>query len=131
MARWAVVTVVLYILLTAVLFMPLALWIVDKACGEGTSLGDVFFLHTAWQGWLAAAVILLAQLLMLIFPVRQYSNNSAPQRAIWAVLFYCFGRAGDMSAFAQRLSKWLIHGSIVELLVAVPCHIIVRHRNDC
>ncbi len=181
MAKWAIVTVVLYIVLIAVLFMPLALWLIDKACGESTSLGEVFFPHTVWQGWLAAAIILLAQLMLLIFPVRQYSANPVPQRAIWvpllttgillvillvgltgsimvaiwgdhienpqgytwigimivsswaiwAIVFYCFGRATDLPAFAQRLSKWLIRGSIAELLVAVPCHIIVRHRDDC
>jgi len=181
MARWAIVTVVLYIVLITVLFTPLALWLVDRACGEDTSLTDVLYLHVQWQMWLAAAIILLAQLLMLIFPVRQYSDNPVPQRAIWvpllttgilllvlmlgltasiiaaiwgdhgddaiyyiwililivgswaiwAIVFYCFGRATDLPAFAQRLSKWLVRGSIAELLVAVPCHVIVRHRNDC
>jgi hypothetical protein len=181
MAKWAIVTVVLYIVLIAVLFMPAALWLVDKACGESTSLADVFTVHMQWQAWLAAAIILLAQLLMLVFPVRQYSDNPVPQRAIWvpllttgilllvlllgltgsvmaaiwgddanettyyvwvpvlvagswviwAIVFYCFGRASDVPAFAQRLTKWLVRGSIAELLVAVPCHIIVRHRDDC
>ena len=27
--------------------------------------------------------------------------------------------------------KWLMRGSILELLVAVPSHIIVRHKNVC
>ena len=30
-----------------------------------------------------------------------------------------------------RVLKWLIRGSILELLVAVPCHIIVRHKDEC
>jgi len=181
MAKWAIVTVVLYILIVAVLFAPLALWAVDKACGESTSLGAVFEVFGAWQVRLTLALVLLAQLLMLIFPVRQYTDNPAPQRAIWvpmlttgilllvlltgitasiaaaiwgddmdnvtyyiwvpvlivgswviwAIIFYCFGRASDLPAFAQRPTKWLVRGSIAELLVAVPCHVIVRHRNDC
>ena len=31
----------------------------------------------------------------------------------------------------NRLTKWLIRGSILELLVAVPSHVIVREREYC
>jgi hypothetical protein len=27
--------------------------------------------------------------------------------------------------------SWLLKGSVLELLVAVPCHVIVRRRGDC
>jgi hypothetical protein len=183
MAKWAIVTVALYIILVAVLFVPLACCLVDEVTGQDVTISaDVPKLLTIWQAWLAVAIILLAQLLMLVFPVRMYSDNPVPQRSIWApllttgillvilligltgsimaaiwgddagsepvgymwigllvvgswviwaIVFYCFGRAGDLPAFAQRLSCWLVKGSIAELLVAVPCHIIVRHRNDC
>jgi hypothetical protein len=30
-----------------------------------------------------------------------------------------------------RLISWLLKGSILDLLVAVPCHVIVRRRHDC
>jgi hypothetical protein len=30
-----------------------------------------------------------------------------------------------------RAISWLLKGSVLELLVAVPCHVIVRRRNDC
>jgi hypothetical protein len=182
MAKWAIVTVVLYIVLVAALFVPLACWLVDKVSGQSTPLAEVMGFLVCWQAWLAVAIILLVQLLMLIFPVRQYTDNPVPQRSIWApllttgillvilllgltgsiivaiwgdeagagpqaylwigamvigswfiwaIVFYCFGRTSDLPAFAQRLSRWLVKGSIAELLVAVPCHIIVRHRNDC
>jgi hypothetical protein len=173
MANWAIVTVVLYIMLVTALLIPVGL-----LAGGGVLLDLVRHWHL-W--WLVPAIILLAQLLMLVFPVRTYTAEPAPQRAIWvpvlttavlllvllvgltgsivvaifgddipepcgyawvggiivgswvvwSAVFYCFGRATDMPAFAQRLSRWLIRGSIVELLVAVPCHIVVRHRNDC
>jgi hypothetical protein len=31
----------------------------------------------------------------------------------------------------KRMHRWLLRGSILELLVAVPSHIIVRRRGDC
>lgn len=48
---------------------------------------------------------------------------------IWGVLFYLFLR--NSSAVVNRIISWLIKGSILELLIAVPCHVIVRRRHDC
>lgn len=50
---------------------------------------------------------------------------------LWAVVFYCSARSDDSAALVKRTTRWLLRGSILELLVAVPSHIIVRHRNDC
>ncbi|HOX56287.1 MAG TPA: hypothetical protein P5205_04010 [Candidatus Paceibacterota bacterium] len=50
---------------------------------------------------------------------------------VWAVVFYCFARSDDPAALVKRITRWLLRGSILGLLVAVPSHIIVRHRNDC
>lgn len=49
--------------------------------------------------------------------------------AIWGVIFYRFARGG--SAATTRAVSWLLKGSVLELLVVVPCHIIVRRRHDC
>ena len=49
----------------------------------------------------------------------------------WGLVFFRFGRSTVSSALTQRLMRWLIGGSILELLVAVPSHIIVRQRHDC
>jgi len=49
--------------------------------------------------------------------------------AIWGVVFYKYG-PGTSSLTAGAVS-WLLKGSILELLIVVPCHIIVRRRNDC
>jgi hypothetical protein len=50
---------------------------------------------------------------------------------IWALVFYRFARIDRPNAFVKRTTGWLLRGSILELLVAVPSHIIVRHRDDC
>jgi len=50
---------------------------------------------------------------------------------VWAVIFRSFARADEPAALLKRLVRWLLRGSILELLVAVPSHIIVRRRGDC
>jgi hypothetical protein len=47
----------------------------------------------------------------------------------WTFVFRTY-KVGD----SERLNKligWLIKGSILELLIVVPCHVIVRQRGDC
>lgn len=48
---------------------------------------------------------------------------------LWGILFYFYFR--NSSAVVTRLLSWLLKGSVLELLIAVPCHIIVRRRHDC
>jgi hypothetical protein len=48
---------------------------------------------------------------------------------LWGILFYFYFR--DSSTVVTRLISWLLKGSVLELLIAVPCHIIVRRRHDC
>jgi hypothetical protein len=50
---------------------------------------------------------------------------------IWGLVFHHFARTDEPETLVQRTTRWLLRGSILELLVAVPCHIIVRHRDDC
>ena len=49
----------------------------------------------------------------------------------WGMLFWWFKQQTDPDAYTGRLMRWLLAGSVLELLVAVPSHIIVRQRNDC
>lgn len=57
-----------------------------------------------------------------------------PLLASWSVWAFIFRRAAlrdDPDAMIKRLTRWLLRGSILELLVAVPSHVIVRRRHDC
>ena len=49
--------------------------------------------------------------------------------AFWALLLWRLGaRILDP---AGRLYRWLVAGSVLELLIAVPSHIVVNRRHDC
>ena len=50
---------------------------------------------------------------------------------IWLGIFYRYSREDSAEGIIHRAVKWLLRGSILELLVAVPSHIVVRHRDDC
>jgi len=48
---------------------------------------------------------------------------------LWGVVFFLYLKR--TSRKLDRLVGWLLKGSVLELLVAVPCHVIVRCREDC
>ena len=50
---------------------------------------------------------------------------------VWAFVFFRFAKTDGPDALVKRITRWLLRGSILELLVAVPSHIIVRRREDC
>src|SRR5262249_2674901 len=47
----------------------------------------------------------------------------------WTVVFYLYFRNPD--AQISRFTSWLLKGSVLELLIAVPAHVITRRRDDC
>jgi len=47
------------------------------------------------------------------------------------LVFYLACRRGDADAAVTQAVNWLLRGSVAELLVAVPTHVIVRRRDDC
>jgi len=47
----------------------------------------------------------------------------------WAVVFYTYMR--NKSEVVGRVVSWLLRGSVLELLIAVPCHVLVRRRHEC
>lgn len=50
---------------------------------------------------------------------------------VWGFIFGAFVRGPDPRSYLRRLIKWVLRGSILELLIAVPSHVIVRHRDTC
>ncbi len=47
----------------------------------------------------------------------------------WGIVFYRYCRRGSMTF--ERAISWLLKGSVLELMIAVPAHVIVRSRGDC
>lgn len=48
---------------------------------------------------------------------------------IWTIIFYRMTH--DANDAITRTVSWLMRGSVLELLIAVPAHVIVRRRHDC
>jgi hypothetical protein len=49
----------------------------------------------------------------------------------WSILFGLIAFRRDPGPIAATLHRWVLAGSLLELLVAVPSHVIVRRRNEC
>jgi hypothetical protein len=50
---------------------------------------------------------------------------------VWAVIFHRAGRSEAPSDVVTRQCRLLLKGSILELLIAVPTHIVARYRDYC
>ena len=178
MTKWAFWTVLLYIALVVVLFIPLLL---SLAFLGDFGVLELLSMYSAWQFWAIFAICVLIQASLLLIPVKITNDSYQPRRHIWipivitalafsmviigiiwsllvavwgddgweavypwasltffavswlvwSILFYRFYRNAQPGALTQRLTTWLLRGSILELLVAVPSHIAVRRREDC
>lgn len=48
---------------------------------------------------------------------------------LWGIVFYLY--RNQIWTRLDKVVNWLIAGSVLELLIVVPCHVIVRQRGDC
>jgi len=98
------------VLMTSLLMTILTLDIVFAA-GVGVRGDNFFILLPDTEAWakLAAAFVI--------------------PWLIWGVLFYRLWR--NSTDPITHAVAWLFRGSVLELLVAVPAHVIVRRRHDC
>ncbi|MDD5348311.1 MAG: hypothetical protein PHT59_06845 [Candidatus Omnitrophica bacterium] len=51
--------------------------------------------------------------------------------AVWSVIFWRWSKRSQPRTFIERQCRVLFAGSILQLLVAVPAHLIARLRNYC
>jgi hypothetical protein len=100
------------------------LWATAIAAGAlfaVVALGMVWSIVAAvlGDGSIESIVFLLALIFLLINWV------------VWSCIFRAFARNTDPGSYIRRLMKWLLRGTILELLIAVPSHVIVRHKDVC
>ena len=50
---------------------------------------------------------------------------------VWALIFSRMSRRMEPTDWVSRQCRWLVRGSILELLVAVPTHVVARYRDYC
>lgn len=50
---------------------------------------------------------------------------------VFGRIFYKSFSSEDPKPFTSNLAHWFLRGSILELLVAIPSHIISRNRDEC
>jgi hypothetical protein len=49
----------------------------------------------------------------------------------WTCAFWLLSLDRGAESVATRLHRWLLAGSVLELLIAVPTHLVVRRRTEC
>jgi hypothetical protein len=76
-----------------------------------TVRGEMFTNESIWL-WISLAMLLISWV-------------------IWGAVFRKWSRKEEPEKFLERTCRWLFYGSILELLVAVPTHIVARYRNYC
>jgi serine/threonine protein kinase len=50
---------------------------------------------------------------------------------VWSILFYKMTKTADPKSHIEKQMRLLLRGSILELLIAVPSHVVARQRHDC
>ncbi|HEV8379128.1 MAG TPA: hypothetical protein VGP99_09790 [Tepidisphaeraceae bacterium] len=50
---------------------------------------------------------------------------------LWSFVFWRMSASVEPASIASRLHRYLLAGSVLELLIAVPTHIAVRRRQEC
>ena len=89
---------------------------------------------------MAGALFVGAAYSILEFIFREHSAGWWPEGALWAgvavwivwgVIFFRAYRRMEPVDWVSRQCRLLFRGSILDLLIAVPTHIVARHRNYC
>lgn len=97
--------------------------------------------RSIWFPILGSAVLMALLGLALALTVSEWARLDANEWVYvtltamvwlaWAVVFGMIGLRADPTTLAGRLNKLVLSGSALELMVAVPAHLVVRRRSDC
>jgi hypothetical protein len=180
MKYWALLVAGLYVLILAVLTVPVVAAAFASAFASDFSWSKVTQAHFTelWPSWLWLLVMGVGQLTLLAVPVRlaegrpvtrgpvlrtilaaglmagglatgaAYAIDEFIRRAAggdgwaalliglltwvaWSLVFARMARRTAPTDLVTRLCRLLFKGSILELLIAVPTHIVARYRNYC
>jgi hypothetical protein len=177
MKRWAILVAGLYLLILAVLTVP----VLVLALGD-MKMTQAVQVYSEWPYWVWLLVMVLGQAVLLIVPVKVASRRPVSRRGllptvlasglmmgglvagavcalyefvfkdqgpggdwigwgaiavmvvtwcIWSVVFMRLSRTLEPPDLVSRQCRALLRGSILELLVAVPTHIVARNRDYC
>jgi hypothetical protein len=80
--------------------------------GGGLALWEYFNFHSDESGWTIVTIAICSWI-------------------AWSIIFWRMAATRDPASIASRLHRYLLAGSVLELLIAVPTHILVRQRKEC
>ena len=128
--------------LPVLVIIQIALLAVPVAAAQGRPIGRRTIVSSTIAMALPMGVLGLALVMFALFVVLGESGTEfmwewpglltiAGFWLAWGLIFYRRYATEDAGAFTANISGWLLRGSILEMVVAVPTHIITRQRDDC
>jgi hypothetical protein len=85
-----------------------------------------------WFFWSVCLMLVGEDATTAHFPTAEFPIGSIALFWIaWGILFWRAHSNRDPHGFTAFMTRWLLRGSILEMLVAIPSHIISRHRHEC
>jgi hypothetical protein len=85
------------------------------AVGAISSVCECLYRGVGQDSWMGWGIIALGVLTWLL----------------WTLIFFRMGRSAEPTDLISRQCRLLLKGSILELLIAVPTHIVARYRDYC
>ncbi len=98
--------------------------------------------RSIWIPILGSGLLIAILFLFAGFALAEYADEKGSQEPavfvgaacvwlLWTSVFIPMSFAIDPTSLGMKLHRLLLGGSLLELLIAVPCHIVVRRRPDC